>query len=107
LVQLSESDSFSCLLGLSGAVMIGPFLWAFHTLSNSVRPWGLPSSWIQLWTCCWTFFSSGPSPFLSLQFFQTAKIMDQSFKCGITTPSLTRYPVFQLEEGSTSSLSPL
>jgi hypothetical protein len=32
---------FNCLLGLSGgAFMIGPFLWAFHSLS--VRPWFLP-----------------------------------------------------------------
>jgi hypothetical protein len=48
------------------AVMIGPFLWMLHSLSNSVRPWDLPLSWIPLWACCWTFFSSGSSPFPSL-----------------------------------------
>jgi hypothetical protein len=49
--------------------MIGPILWALHSLSNSVRPWDLPLSWIPLWACRWTFFSSGSSPFPSLQFF--------------------------------------
>ena len=29
-------------------VMIGPILWVFHSLSNSVRPWDLPLIWIQL-----------------------------------------------------------
>jgi hypothetical protein len=37
------------------AVMLGPFLWALHSLSNSVRPWDLPLSWIPLWACRWTF----------------------------------------------------
>jgi hypothetical protein len=31
--------------------MIGPFLWVLHSLSNSVRPWDLPLSWILLWAC--------------------------------------------------------
>jgi hypothetical protein len=45
-VEITASDSFSCLLGLSGTVaMIDPFLWALHSLSNSVRPWDLPLSW--------------------------------------------------------------
>ena len=48
------------------AVMIDPFLWVLHSLSNSVRPWDLPLSWIPLWACHWTFFSSGSSPFPSL-----------------------------------------
>jgi hypothetical protein len=58
-------------------VMIGPFLCVFHSLSNSVRPWNLPLSWIPLWACHWTFFPSGSSPFSSLQFFQTGAIMGQ------------------------------
>ena len=61
--------------------------------------------WIPLWACHWTFFSSGSSPFPSLQFFQTGTIMDQSFDCGMATPSLTWCPVFLLEVGSISSLS--
>jgi hypothetical protein len=68
------------------AVMLGPFLWALHSLSNSVRPWDLPLSWISLWACGWTFFSSGSSPFPFLQFFQTGTIMGQSFECGVATP---------------------
>jgi hypothetical protein len=48
------------------AVMLGPFLWPLHSLSNSVRPWDLPLSWIPLWACCYTFVSSGSSPFPSL-----------------------------------------
>jgi hypothetical protein len=47
-------------------VMLGPFLWVLHSLSNSIRPWDLPLSWIPLWACRWTLFSSGSSPFLSL-----------------------------------------
>jgi hypothetical protein len=46
----------SCFRVFWRAVMIGPCLWAFHSLSNSVRPWDLPLSWILLWACCWTFF---------------------------------------------------
>jgi hypothetical protein len=34
------------------AMMIGPFLWVLHSLSNSVRLWDLPLSWIPLWACC-------------------------------------------------------
>jgi hypothetical protein len=30
-------------------VMLGPFLWVLHSLSNSVRLWDLPLSWIPLW----------------------------------------------------------
>jgi hypothetical protein len=30
------------------AVMIGPLLWARHSLSNSVRPWDLLLGWIPL-----------------------------------------------------------
>jgi hypothetical protein len=43
--------------------MIGSFWWALHSLSNSVRSWDFPLSRIPLWVCCWTFFSSGSSPF--------------------------------------------
>ena len=80
-------------------VMIGPFLWALHNLSNSIRSLGLPISWIPLWACHWIFFSSGSSPFPSLKFFPTGTIMGQSFDCGIATPSLTWCPVFLLEVG--------
>ena len=76
-----------------------------HSLSNSVRPWGLPLSWIPLWACCWTFISPGSSPFPILQFFQTRKIMGQSFDCGMATPSLICCPLFLLEVGSISALS--
>jgi hypothetical protein len=64
------------------AVMIDLFLWVLHSLSNSVRPWGLYLSCIPLWACCWTFFSSGSSPFPCLQFFQTGTT-GQSFDCGM------------------------
>jgi hypothetical protein len=59
--------------------MIGPFLWALHSLRNSVRPLVLLLSWIPIWACRWTSFSLGSSPFLSLQFFQTGPTMGQSF----------------------------
>jgi hypothetical protein len=85
--------------------MLGLFLWVFHSLSNSVRSWDLSLSWISLWACCWTFFSSGSSPFLSLQFFQTGTIMVQCFDCGMATPSLIWCPVFMLEVDSIRSLS--
>jgi hypothetical protein len=48
------------------AVMIGLFLWVLHSLSNSVRSWALPLSWILIWGCHWAFFSSGSSSFPSL-----------------------------------------
>jgi hypothetical protein len=48
------------------AVILCPFLWVLHNLSNSVRPWDLPLSWIPLWVYCWTFFSTVSSPFPSL-----------------------------------------
>jgi hypothetical protein len=86
------------------ADMLGPDLWALHSLSNSVRPWGLPLSCISLWACPWTFFSSGFSPFPSLQFFQTGTIIGRSFNFGIATPSLPWCPVFLLEVGTISYL---
>ena len=68
-------------------VMLGPFLLAlFVSLSNSVRTWGLPLSWIPIWACCWP---SHPS-------------LD-----ALTIPSLTWCPVFLPEVGFTSSLAPL
>jgi hypothetical protein len=87
------------------AVMLGPFLCVFHSLSNSVRPWDLPLSWIPLCACLWTFFSSGSFPFPSLKFFQKGTIIGQRCDCGMATPSLTWYSVFMLEVGSVSSLS--
>jgi hypothetical protein len=48
------------------AVMIGPFLWVLHNLRNNIRPCDLPLSWIPLWACLLTFFSSGFFPFPSL-----------------------------------------
>jgi hypothetical protein len=47
-------------------VMLGPFLWALYSPSSSARPWDLPLSWIPIWVCHWTFFSSGSFPFPSL-----------------------------------------
>jgi hypothetical protein len=69
-------------------VMLGPFLWVLHSLSNSVRPWDLPLSWISLWTCLWTFFYSDSSSFPYLLFFQTGKTMGQNFHCGWQPPTL-------------------
>jgi hypothetical protein len=64
------------------AVMIGPFLWELHSLRNSVRPWVLPFSWIPLWSCHWTSFSSGFSPFPSLQFIQSTLSLTLSLQVG-------------------------
>ena len=61
-----------------GAVKIGPFLWALHSLGNSIRLWSL-LWWIPLWACPWTLFSSDSFPFPSLQFFQTETMTGQSF----------------------------
>jgi hypothetical protein len=61
------------------AVVIGPFLWALNSINNSVRSWGIPLRWIPLWACRWTSLYSISSLRLSLQFFQTATIMGQSF----------------------------
>jgi hypothetical protein len=89
------------------AVMIAPFWWALHSLSNSVRPRDLSLSWIPLWGCHWAFFSSVSSPFPSLQFFQTGIIMGlvKSFDYQTATSSFYWCPVFLLEVGSISSLS--
>jgi hypothetical protein len=54
--------SASCWV-FQSAAMIGPFLWVLHSLSNSVRTWSLPLSWIPLWAWCWTFFSSASPHF--------------------------------------------
>jgi hypothetical protein len=46
-------------------VMLGPFLWVLHSLSNGVRPWDLPLSRIPLWACFAALkhpFSQNPSP---------------------------------------------
>ena len=96
---LPHSGYFLYFLLLS--VMIVPFLWVLHNLSNRVRLWGLPLRWIPLWASHWTFFSSGSSPFPILYFFQRGTIMGQRFKGGEETPSLKRCPVFLLKVGST------
>jgi hypothetical protein len=46
--------------------MIGPFCEHSIASSNSDSPWDIPLSWIPLWDCRWTFFSSGSSLFPSL-----------------------------------------
>jgi hypothetical protein len=106
-LQISASDSFTCLFGLLGGSHDRSILWALHKLHNSVRSWGLSLSWTPLCACLWTFLSSGFAPFLSLQFFQTETNMGQGFDCGTATPSLTWRPVFLLKVGSISSLSPM
>jgi hypothetical protein len=58
-------------------VMIDPFWWVLHSLSNGVRPWDLPLNWILLLACCWIFFSSWSSQFPFLKFFQTETTMGQ------------------------------
>jgi len=68
--------------------MISSFLWVPHSLSNGVRSWGLPLRWILLWACHWALFSSVSSPFSSLHFLQTGRIMGHSCDCGIATLSL-------------------
>jgi hypothetical protein len=68
--------------------MLGPFLWELHSLNNSIRPWGIPLSWIPIWTCYWNSFTSDSSPILFLWFFQTGRLKGQVFDCGMTTPSL-------------------
>jgi hypothetical protein len=55
-------------------VMIGLFLWAFHSLSYSVRPWKLPWSWITFWACSSTFLFSGSSPFHPWSSFRQEQI---------------------------------
>ena len=77
-VQITASDSFSCLLSLSqGSHDRSHFCDRSIPSVNSVRPWVPPLSWIPLWACHWTSFSSNSFPFLSLQFFQTGIIMGQ------------------------------
>jgi hypothetical protein len=93
-MQISASLSAACWV-FQRAVMIDPFLWALHGLSNSVR------------NAFWAGSHFGPvagpsfpqvsSPFQSLQFFQTGTIMGQRCDCGMTTPSLTWCPVLLLE----------
>ena len=60
---------------------------------------------MQLWACCWNFFSSGSSSFLSMLFFQIGTIIGQRCECGIATLSLIWSSVFMLEVGSISSYS--
>jgi hypothetical protein len=52
-VQISTSDSFSCLLGLSEGSR-DRLLFVHHSLSNSIRLWSLLMSWIPIWACYWT-----------------------------------------------------
>ena len=95
---ISASDSFSSFLGFLEGSHDRLIFWVHHSLSSSVRSWDHPLSWIPVWACHWTSFSSGSSPFLFLQFSQTGTIMSLSFYCEMATPSLTWCPVFLLEE---------
>ena len=85
--------------------MISPFFWMFQSLTNSVRPWGLPLSWISPWACLQTFFPRAVLHFQSCSSSRQEKLQVRVLT--VATPSLTGCPVILLEIGSTSSLSPL
>ena len=89
------------------AVMIDPFLWELHSLSNSVRPWDLHLSWISLWACCTTFFLSGSLHFHPCNSFRQEQLWVRDVTVGWQPHSSTWCPVFLLGVYSTSSLSPL
>ena len=90
------------------AVMIGLFLWAHHSISNSVRPWCLLLSWIPICACHWIPFSLGFSPFFSSSSFRQKQFWVRAFLTVGWQPHLSTWcPVSPLEEDSTSSLSPL
>jgi hypothetical protein len=91
----------ACWVFLS-VVMIGPFLWALHSLGNSVRPCDLPLSWIPLWAWCWTFFSSGSSPFPSCKSFRWEQLWARVVTVG-WSPLLHLMPCL-LAEGGLSGL---
>jgi hypothetical protein len=84
---LCLSHSAACWAALR-AVMLGFCLQGLHSLSNSVRPWSLPFSWIPIWACHWISFPLGSSPFLFLQFFRQEQFWARVFDCGMATPSL-------------------
>ena len=88
--------------------MIGPFMWVLHSLSNSVRPWGLPLSCIPIWACPWTFFlTHALLHFCPCSSFRQEQLWVRDFDCAMATASLTLCPVFLLEVDSRSSTSPL
>jgi hypothetical protein len=68
--------------------VLATWLQVQRSVSNSVRPWGLPLSWIPILACHWTSFPPGSSP-LSLQFPQTGIILGQSFWLWMATPATT------------------
>jgi hypothetical protein len=72
-----------CLLCLSEGSHDRPFF-CEHTITSVIASVFGALSWIPLWAYHWTSFSSGSSPFLSLQFFQIETITRQSFECGMT-----------------------
>jgi hypothetical protein len=87
------------------AVIRGPFLWALHSLSNSVRPWDLPLNWIPFWLSL--------DIFLRFLYISIPVILSDrnnygsEFDSRVAAPSLNWCPIFLMEVGSTSSFSPL
>ena len=86
-------------------VIIGPFLWVFHSLSNRVWPWDFPLSWILLWDYYWTLVSSDSSQFHPCSSSRQGQLWLRVFEVGMATPYLSWCPIFLLEVGSTSSFS--
>jgi hypothetical protein len=65
-------------------VTIGPFLWAHHNISNGVRSWGLPLSWIPIWACQWNSFSPGSSLFCPCSSIKQVKLLVNLLVCSLT-----------------------
>jgi hypothetical protein len=87
------------------AVTIDPFLWAHHSLSNSIRPWDLGLSWIPIWPVTRPPFPSALLHLCPYSSFRQKQLWVRVFDCGMATPSLTWCLVFLLEKGR--ALSPM
>ena len=92
---------------IRSTVMLGPILWALHSLSSSVRPWGLSQSWAPPWSFHWTSFPSGLLCFCSWRSFWQEYFWVRAFDVGWQSHhSLDAFLIFLLDVDSTSSYSP-
>jgi hypothetical protein len=76
------------------AVTIDPFLWTFHSPSNTVRPWGLPWEESLFGPVTGPPFPQALLHFCPCSSFRQKQLWVRVFDCGMATPSLLFMPGF-------------
>ena len=78
--------------------MLGSCLYAQDSISNTIRPWSLPLSFIPIWASHWTSFHSGSSDSFPCSSFRQEQVWVAFFYCRMATPFLHLMPCLSTRE---------